>query len=116
MTDMTAAYDALGIQQNVYRLGEAVLEGLAGRFAKIDETAEYNGLKVLRAMQNARVSEACLNGTTGYGYNDTGRETLERVYAEIFRTEDSLVRPQITCGTHALSVALSGNLRPGDTL
>ena len=116
MTDMKAQYRACGISENVFRLGETVLETLSGRFAEIDETAEYNGLKVLGAMQEARVSEACLSGTTGYGYNDTGRETLERVYADIFRTEDSLVRPQITCGTHALTVALGGNLRPGDTL
>ena len=86
------------------------------RFRQIDETAEYNQLKVIRAMQEAGVSEACLLGTTGYGYNDLGRDTLETVYADVFRTEDALVRPQITCGTHALALALMSNLRPGDEL
>ena len=109
-------YKAFGISDAVYAFGSEVWSSLKERFEAIDETAEYNGLKVLRAMQKARVSEACLLGTTGYGYHDIGRDTLERVYAEIFETEDALVRPQITCGTHALSVALSGNLRPGDTL
>ena len=83
---------------------------------KIDETAEYNQLKVTAAMQECRVSEACLLGTTGYGYNDLGRDTLEQVYAALFHTEDALVRPQITCGTHALALALMSNLRPGDEL
>ena len=67
-------------------------------------------------MQKKQVSEACLLGTTGYGYNDLGRDTLEDVYAEIFHTEAALVRPQITCGTHALALALMSNLRPGDEL
>ena len=92
------------------------MENLKDRFAAIDETAEYNQLKVIRAMQKARVSEACLLGTTGYGYNDIGRDTLEEVYANLFHAEDALVRPQITCGTHALALALMSNLRPGDEL
>ena len=116
MEQLRETYGLFGISDAVCALGEEVWSSLKTRFETIDETAEYNGLKVLRAMQQARVSEACLLGTTGYGYNDIGRETLERVYAEVFGTEDALVRPQITCGTHALSVALSGNLRPGDTL
>ena len=86
------------------------------RFAEIDETAEYNQLKVLKALQKNQVSEACLLGTTGYGYNDLGRDTLEAVYADIFHAEDALVRPQITCGTHALALALMSNLRPGDEI
>ena len=86
------------------------------RFREIDETAECNQLKVVHSMQECQVSEACLLGTTGYGYNDLGRETLEAVYAKIFHTEDALVRPQITCGTHALALALMSNLRPGDEL
>jgi len=106
----------MGISQEVWRLGEDILAGLASRFQKIDEIAEYNQLKVLKAMQESRVSEACLLGTTGYGYNDMGRDTLEQVYASLFGTEDALVRPQITCGTHALSLALLSNLRPGDEL
>lgn len=107
-------YTRMGISGAVYEYGEAVLQGLRERFAQIDETAEYNQLKVLGAMQENQVSEACLLGTTGYGYNDLGRDTLEAVYAGVFHTEDALVRPQITCGTHALALALMSNLRPGD--
>ena len=89
---------------------------LAGRFEKIDRVAEYNQLKVLNAMQKNHVSEAHLGSSTGYGYTDMGRDTLEQVYADVFHTETALVRPQITCGTHALTIALAGNLRPGDEL
>ena len=110
------AYLAMGISEEVYMFGASVLDGLKERFAAIDEVAEVNQLKVLRAMQQHQVSEACLLGTTGYGYNDLGRDTLEAVYAEVFHTEDALVRPQITCGTHALALALISNLRPGDEL
>ena len=109
-------YKKLGISESVRNHGERVLKSLEERFRKIDETAEYNQLKVLSAMQDNRVSEACLHPSTGYGYNDLGRDTLERVYASVFHTEDDLVRPLIACGTHALAVALSGNLRPGDEL
>ena len=109
-------YEELGISQKVYEFGEEILSSLEGRFKKIDENAEYNQLKVLKAMQENKVSEACLLGTTGYGYNDIGREKLEAVYASVFHTEDALVRPQITCGTHALALALMSNLRPGDML
>ncbi len=109
-------YAAMGIGSNVYAYGNSVLERLTDRFTQIDRTAEYNQLKVLGAMQACQVSEACLLGTTGYGYNDLGRDTLEQVYAKIFHTEDALVRPQITCGTHALALALMSNLRPGDEL
>ncbi len=109
-------YYSLGISREVYEYGEAVIEGLRERFDGIDATAEYNQLKVLKGMQDNQVSEACLLGTTGYGYNDLGRDTLEKVYASVFHTEDALVRPQITCGTHALALALMSNLRPGDEL
>ncbi len=109
-------YEELGISKEVYNFGQKILEGLKDRFEKIDETAELNQLKVLKAMQENKVSEACLLGTTGYGYNDIGREKLEAVYASVFHTEDALVRPQITCGTHALALALMSNLRPGDML
>ena len=109
-------YEELGISKEVYDFGQNILEGLKERFEKIDETAELNQLKVLNAMQENKVSEACLLGTTGYGYNDIGREKLEAVYASVFHTEDALVRPQITCGTHALALALMSNLRPGDML
>lgn len=113
---LPAQYKAMGISPEVYTFGETILAELAQRFAEIDRVAEYNQLKVLQAMQDNRVSEACLYGTTGYGYNDLGRETLEKVYASLFHAQDALVRPQITCGTHALALALMSNLRPGDEL
>lgn len=116
MEQQTEMYKSMGISAEVISYGEKILEGLKNRFEAIDRVAEYNQLKVLKAMQEAKVSEACLLGTTGYGYNDLGRDTLEEVYAGIFRTEDALVRPQITCGTHALALALMSNLRPGDEL
>lgn len=109
-------YKELGISQEVYQFGERILETLKERFQKIDETAEYNQMKVLKAMQKNRVSDVHFAATTGYGYNDIGRDTLEQVYADIFHTEAALVRPQLTCGTHALAVALSANLLPGDEL
>lgn len=109
-------YESLGIDSEIFELGEKVENNLKERFAQIDEIASYNQLKVLQAMQKNQVSEACLLGTSGYGYNDLGRDTLEKVYADIFHTEDALVRPQITCGTHALALALMSNLRPGDEL
>lgn len=109
-------YQSMGIEQDVYEFGETIEKDLLERFKTIDETAEYNQLKVIKAMQEAKVSEACLLGTTGYGYNDLGRDTLEQVYANLFHCEDALVRPQITCGTHALALALMSNLRPGDEL
>lgn len=116
MIDLTESYAAFGISREVIAYGDAILDSLKERFTAIDEIAEYNQLKVIQAMQSCRVSEACLLGTTGYGYNDIGRDTLEQVYAAIFHTEDALVRPQITCGTHALALALMSNLRPGDEL
>ena len=109
-------YASLGVSRAVWEYGERVLEGLQDRFAAIDRTAEYNQAKVLRAMHQNRVDATCFAATTGYGYDDLGREKLERVYAAAFGTEAALVRPQITCGTHALAVALSANLLPGDEL
>lgn len=109
-------YRSLGISKEVYEYGEKIDKELKVRFEEIDERAEYNQLKVLKAMQDNQVSESCLLGTTGYGYGDMGRDTLEAVYASLFHTEDALVRPQITCGTHALALALMSNLRPGDEL
>ena len=114
--DRMQAYASLGISEPVYRMGEAALERLRSRFEEIDQVAEYNQAKVLAAFQKNRVDAACFAATTGYGYNDVGREKLERVYADVFHTEAALVRPQITCGTHALTVALSANLLPGDEL
>ena len=113
---MQEMYEALGVSRKVYSFGQAVLTGLRERFAAIDETAEYNQAKVLRAMQKNKLSGACFAASTGYGYNDLGRETLEAVYADCFHTESALVRPQITCGTHALALALGAVLRPGDEL
>ena len=109
-------YAGMGIGEEVYEYGRRILGTLEDRFREIDRIAEYNQLKVVRAMQESQVSEACLLGTTGYGYNDLGRDRLEEVYARVFHTEDALVRPQITCGTHALALALMSNLRPGDEL
>lgn len=116
MQEIQTMYAQMGISKVVYEYGELLIDGLKERFAQIDKVAEYNQLKVLKAMQDNQVSEACLLGTTGYGYNDLGRDTLEKVYADLFHTEDALVRPQITCGTHALALALMSNLRPGDEL
>ncbi len=113
---MEAIYASMGISREIYQYGERIQEELTERFAAIDRLAEYNQLKVVRAMQECRVSEACLLGTTGYGYNDLGRDTLESVYAKLFDAQSALVRPQITCGTHALALALMSNLRPGDEL
>ena len=109
-------YKELGIKDKVLEISEEVLASLKDRFDKIDENADLCTLKVLKAFQKNNVNESCLMGTTGYGYNDLGRDTLEKVYADYFHTEDCLVRPQITCGTHALALALMSNLRPGDEL
>ena len=116
MEEMREMYRNLGISDKIYDYSNDILEGLKERFDNIDKNAEYNQMKVINAMQKNRVAEMHLSGTTGYGYNDSGRDTLEQVYADIFKTESALVRPQITCGTHALNVALSANLRPGDEL
>lgn len=116
MSQLQNIYGEMNIEEDVLEFGNKILKSLKERFEKIDEVAEYNQLKVLKAMRDNRVSEACLLGTTGYGYNDLGRDTLESVYACVFHTEDALVRPQITCGTHALALALMSNMRPGDEL
>ena len=116
MEELTTLYKEMGVSPEVYRYGEQVLESLKDRFKEIDRIAEYNQAKVLHAMQKNRVSAACFAATTGYGYDDVGRDNLEKVYADVFHTEAALVRPQITCGTHALTVALSANLLPGDEL
>ena len=109
-------YRPLGVSPQVCAFGERVLDGLRERFAAVDRIAEANQAKVLAAMQKNRVNVSCFAATTGYGYNDVGRDALERVYADCFHTEAALVRPQITCGTHALAIALSANLLPGDEL
>ncbi len=109
-------YEKLGISKAVFELGERYEKKLKERFDRLDETAEYNQMKILKAMQDNRVSDVHFAATTGYGYNDIGRDTIEAVYASVFNAEDALVRPQLMCGTHALTIALSGNLRPGDEL
>ena len=116
MEALLELYNQMGISPAVYEYGEKALAGLTERFAQIDKIAELNQAKVIAAMQKNRVSAACFAATTGYGYDDVGRDNLERVYADVFHTEAALVRPQITCGTHALTVALSANLLPGDEL
>lgn len=113
---MKDQYAKMGISEAVYRYCADVEQKLTGRFLEIDQTAEENQLKVLAAMQKNRVSMECMSGSTGYGYGDIGRDTLENVYADLFLAEAALVRPQITCGTHALALALLSNLRPGDEL
>ena len=109
-------YREMGICSEVLDYGMRAEKKLTERFEKIDRVAEYNQLKVLKAMQKNHVSEAHFGSSTGYGYTDMGRDTLEQVYADVFHTQTALVRPQITCGTHALTIALAGNLRPGDEL
>lgn len=116
MNDLNFMYRKLGIDEKVLEISDKIIDDLSQRFQEIDKIAEYNQLKVIAALQENKVAEAHFNTTTGYGYNDLGRDTLEKVYADVFHTEDALVRPQITCGTHALGVALSANLHPGDKL
>ena len=116
MSVMKDKYNMLGISEKIYELGKATIFKLEEQFQAINSVAEYNQLKVIQAMQENHVNESCFYSSSGYGYNDQGRDTLESVYASIFHTESALVRPQITCGTHALSLALSANLRPGDEL
>lgn len=113
---MEAIYQELGIDTKVYQYGLKFEQQLKERFEEIDRTAEYNQLKVIKALQTHKVSAECFMGSSGYGYNDLGRDTLEEVYAACFKGEAALVRPQITCGTHALALALMSNLRPGDEL
>lgn len=115
-SEISQIYKKLGIKQETLEFGLRIEDELSERFKIFDETAEYNQLKVLHAMQENRVSEGCFQYASGYGYNDMGRDTLEAVYASAFHTESALVRPQITCGTHALALALAANLRPGDEL
>ena len=116
MKELTAIYESMGISPAVYQYGEAAVARLRDRFDTIDRVAEYNQAKVLAAFRKNRVSATCFAASSGYGYNDEGRDKLEQVYADVFHTEAALVRPHITCGTHALTIALSANLLPGDEL
>lgn len=116
LMEIDTIYENLGISRDVLAFGKRIEETLKDRFKEIDGTAEYNQMKVIKAMQDNRVSDIHFAATTGYGYNDLGRDTLESVYASVFHTESALVRPNLISGTHALAIALSGNLRPGDEL
>lgn len=116
MTDTNSIYNQLGVSDQVLRFGQEVLEGLTDQFRHIDQVAEFNQAKVIAAMQKNRVNATHFNLSTGYGYDDEGRDNLERVYADCFGAEAALVRPHITCGTHALALALGANLLPGDEL
>lgn len=114
--ELEKTYHSLGIDEKVQHFCTEIENSLKERFSSIDEMAELNQMKVIKAMQDNRLSDIHFAATTGYGYNDIGRDTLEKVYADIFHTEDALVRPQLISGTHALTIALSGNLRPGDEI
>nr|WP_314463302.1 methionine gamma-lyase family protein [uncultured Clostridium sp.] len=114
--EIDSMYEELGISRKVLDFGTKIEADLKSRFEEIDKNAEFNQMKVIKAMQDNRVSDIHFAATTGYGYNDLGRDTLEAVYASVFHTESALVRPNLISGTHALSIALSGNLRPGDEL
>ena len=116
MSSLNDIYASFGVSKKVIELSDKVLKSLEERFLEIDKNAEYNQMKVLAAMQKHKVSDIHFAATTGYGYNDLGRDVLEDVYATAFKGESALVRPQLVSGTHALHIALSGNLRPGDEL
>ena len=116
MDQLKNYYKEMGVEEKVFDYAQEVEKGLKDRFEKLDAIAQLNQIKVLNAMQKHQIAEMHLGGTTGYGYNDSGREAVEALYADVFGTEDALVRPQITCGTHALGLALSANLRPGDEI
>ncbi len=105
-----------GISEEVYQIGEKILGDLKDTFQDIEQIAEINQIKVIGAFQKNKVSDSDFSPSTGYGYNDHGRDTLEKIYADLFHTEAALVRPQITCGTHALALALGACLLPGDEL
>ncbi len=114
--DRKTLYQDMGIRPSVLEFSSGIEGRLKERFDAIDKTAEYNQLKVIKAMQDNRVNADCFHFASGYGYDDVGRDTLEAVYASVFHTQSALVRPQVTCGTHALALALGANLRPGDEL
>ena len=116
MDQLKNYYKEMGVDEKVFDYAQEVEKGLKDRFETLDAIAQLNQIKVLNAMQKHQIAEMHLGGTTGYGYNDSGREAVEALYADVFGTEDALVRPQITCGTHALGLALSANLRPGDEI
>lgn len=105
-----------GLNDELILLSEKIEANLKDKFKEIDNICEYNQYKIIKAFQKNKISEVHFNSTTGYGYNDIGREKIEDVYSDVFSTESTLIRGQVTCGTHALAIALFGNLRPGDEL
>ena len=105
-----------GLDDETFQLSNEVMEEIKDKFEEIKEIREYNQYKVLKAMQNAHLSDNHFNWTTGYGYNDIGREKIEEIFAEVFGAEDALVRPIIVNGTHALSLCIQGLVRPGDEI
>ena len=109
-------YKEFGIKEDVIELSKKIEKDLDPIFKEVEEIEEYNSLKVLSAFQKYNLSEMHFNGTTGYGYGDIGRDTIESIFADIFKAEDSLVRTQFISGTHAISTLLFGILRPNDTL
>ena len=115
-TELYNMYRQLKISDSVLNYCTKIEENLKERFEAIDAVAEYNQMKVIAAMQKNQLSDIHFAATTGYGYNDIGRDVLEAVYADIFKAEAALVRPSLTCGTHALTVALAANTRPGDEI
>ncbi|MCR5202370.1 MAG: methionine gamma-lyase family protein [Lachnospiraceae bacterium] len=116
MSYLNDIYLKAGIDQELIQATKQIEGELKERFEKIDSISEYNQIKVINAMRKCGVNTECMGSSTGYGYDDYGREVLEKVYATVFNTEDALVRPSITCGTHALTLALRAVLRPGDEL
>ena len=109
-------FESFGIKKEIILLSNEVDKIIEKEIDKVNEIAAYNSLKVLLAFQNNRVSDVHFNSTTGYGYGDIGRDTIESIYAEIFKSEDALVRNQFISGSHALTVALFALLRPGDVM
>lgn len=107
-------YDILGIDKNIINIVKEAENNLQSEFKKIEDICEYNSLKVLSAFKKYNVSEIHFNSTTGYGYNDIGRDVIEKIFAYVFNTEDALVRSQFISGSHALTVALFAYLRPND--
>lgn len=110
------AMEQFNISESVIEHVDRCQDMVKGHFSRLDEIKAYNQYKVLRAMQENRISDTCFNWTTGYGYDDPGREAVEKVYARVFRTDAALVRPQIVSGTHAIALTLDSLLQPGDEM
>ncbi|MEG1255676.1 methionine gamma-lyase family protein [Clostridium sp.] len=118
MIDITKEFliNNFKINEDIFNVSEQALEDIKGQFSIMDNIREYNQLKVLSAFQEERISDMHFTNSSGYGYGDIGRDTLDKVFARIFNTEAALVRPHFVNGTHAIGCSLFGNLRPGDTM